>query len=140
MKLDGYKPYVVNPFEAASPRDYTAIVTKNNHTTRSISTTIDFPSGTYDLAVNYYDMYGGTSTYKLYLNGAVVATWHGNAQHFLGYTPSIYIDGLSAIRKTFHGVKVEKGDVLKIVGTPDGVEPAPIDYVAFLPPGIVDSL
>jgi alpha-glucuronidase len=138
MKLDGYKPYVVNPFEAASPSDYTAVVTKTNHTTGSVSTTLEYPSGTYDLAVNYYDMYGGKSTYKLYLNDAMVGMWHGNAEDFLGHDPSIYIDGHSAIRKTFYDVKIEKGDVLKIVGTPDGIEPAPLDYVAALPPGLVD--
>ena len=27
---------------------------------------------------------------------------------------------------------------IKIVGTPDGIEPAPLDYLAVLPPGIVD--
>ena len=138
MQMDGYKPYVVNPFEAASPSDYTAVVTSTNHTTGTVQTALDFPTGTYDVAVNYYDMYGGTSTYQLYLNDTMVGMWHGNAQDFLGYTPSIYIDGHSAIRKTFHGVEVKQGDVLKIVGTPGGVEPAPLDYVALLPPGVVD--
>lgn len=138
MELDEYKPYVVNPFEAATPRDYTAIVTSTNHTTGTAKTTLNFPSGTYDLAVNYYDMYGGKSTYHMYLNDAMVGMWYGNAEDFLGYTPSIYLDGHSAHRKTFRNVEVKKGDVLKIIGTPDGVEPAPIDYVALLPPGIVD--
>ena len=56
----------------------------------------------------------------------------------MGHTPSIYLDGHSAIRITFRNVKVKNGDVLRIVGTPDGVEPAPLDYVVFLPEGVVD--
>jgi alpha-glucuronidase len=68
----------------------------------------------------------------------MVGQWYGDAQSHLGNTPSIYLDGHSAIRKTFHNVKIAKGDTLKIVGIPDGVEPAPLDYVAVLPPGVVD--
>ncbi len=51
---------------------------------------------------------------------------------------SIYIDGHSATRITFSNVTVAKGDMLKIVGTPNGIEPAPLDYVSLLPLGIVD--
>ena len=96
MQLDGYKPYVVNPFEAASPRDYTAVVTNTNSTTGTAMAKLDYPTGTYDLAVNYYDMYGGMSTWKLYLNDDMIGTWNGNAQDFLGYTPSIYVSSKSS--------------------------------------------
>ena len=100
--------------------------------------TLNFVSGTYDIAVNYYDMYGGISAWKLYLNDNLIGEWIGNAENTLGHTPSIYLDGHSSIRKTFHKVKIAKGDTLKVVGKPDGVEPAPLDYVAVLPPGMVD--
>ena len=49
-----------------------------------------------------------------------------------------YIDGQAAARVTFKGVEVEKGQELKIVGHPDGNEPAPVDYVVFLPEGVLD--
>lgn len=136
MTLDGYKPYTVSPFETAS--NVTAIVTSTNTTTGTASHAIDFPSGTYNLAVNYYDMYGGTSQYKAYINNKLVGSWAGDAQSHLGHTPSIYLDGHSAIRITFKGVKVKKGDMLKIVGSPNGSEPAPLDYVSLLPEGVVD--
>ena len=138
MQLSGYKPYVVNPFEAATPRDYTAVVTKTNTTTGTAMTKLDYPSGTYDLAVGFFDMYGGKTTWRMYLNDKMVGQWYGNAEDFLGHTPSIYIDGHSAIRKTFHDVEIERGDVLKIIGIPHGIEPAPLDYIAVLPHGIVD--
>lgn len=136
MTLDGYKPYVVSPFETAS--DSVAIVTASNNTVGVATTTLDFPSGTYDLAVNYYDMYGGKSQWQIYLNGWQVGGWLGNSEETLSHTPSIYLDGHSAKRITLRGVKVKKGDTLKIVGTPSGVEPAPLDYISVLPQGVVD--
>lgn len=136
MSLDGYKTYSVSPFETASGT--VAIVTSSNDTAGTATTKIKFPSATYDLAINYYDLYGGQSEWKVYLNEKKVGEWLGNTEDILSHTPSIYLDGHSATRIKFKGVKVKKGDVLKIVGTPDGVEPAPLDYVALLPQGIVD--
>lgn len=136
MKLDGYKTYDVNPFETASGA--VAIVTTSNNTAGTASTKIEFPSGTYDLAVNYYDLYGGKSQWKVYLNNRNIGQWVGNSEETLSHTPSIYLDGHSATRVKFRGVKVKHGDILKIVGMPDGTEPAPLDYVAFLPEGILD--
>jgi alpha-glucuronidase len=35
-------------------------------------------------------------------------------------------------------VTIGRGDVLKITGVADGVEPAPLDYISVLPLGVVD--
>ena len=134
--LDGYKPYAVNPFETASKRN--AIVTSSNTTAGTATTKINFPSGTYNLAVNYYDLAVGRSKWEVYLNDQKVGNWTGNSDLTLGHAPVFYIDGHTATRITFPGVKVRKGDTLKIVGTPDGNEPAPLDYVSLLPEGVVD--
>jgi alpha-glucuronidase len=138
MELDGYEPYTVSPFETAS--NFTAIVTSTNSTTGTASTKISFPSGKYDLGINYFDMYGGNSTYNVSLNNELVGRWEGNIVDIgkLGHTPSIYLDGHSATRITFRDVQVKQGDVLTIVGNPSGVEPAPIDYVVLLPQGVID--
>lgn len=136
MTLSGYEPYAVSPFECAS--NYTAIVTTANTTVGTASTQLDFPSGTYDVGVNYFDLIGGVSTWQLYLNDKQLAQWIGNMEDTLGHAPSVYLDGTSNRRMTFHGVKIAKNDTLKIVGTPNGIEPAPLDYVVFLPPGVVD--
>lgn len=136
MVLDGYKAYTVNPFEMASNR--TAIVTVSNATAGTASTKISFQSGTYDIAVNYYDLIGGKANYQLLLNDEVLGKWVGNNEDTLGHAPSTFLDGHSATRISFRNVKIQKGDMLKIVGTPDGIEPAPLDYVAILPKGEVD--
>ncbi|KAJ5099834.1 hypothetical protein N7532_006835 [Penicillium argentinense] len=136
MSLDGYRPYTVSPFETASGS--VAIVTTSNETVGTATTNIKLPSGTYDLAVNYYDLYGGKSQWGVYVNDKKVGEWQGNNEDVFSHTPSIYLDGHSATRLKFRDVKVKKGDTLKIIGKPDGVEPAPLDYVALLPQGIVD--
>ncbi|KAI2909830.1 CAZyme family GH67 [Aspergillus niger] len=137
MGLDGYQTYTVSPFEAAS--NTTAIITTSNSTTGTARTSIKAPSGVYDIGVNYYDLYGGQSKWTLSVGDKVVGQWLGDMEHnSLGHTPSIYLDGHSATRITFHGVGIRQGDQLKIVGEANGVEPAPLDYIVLLPPGLVD--
>ncbi|KAJ2958152.1 hypothetical protein NQZ79_g6235 [Umbelopsis isabellina] len=132
MELEGYAPYKVSPFEAAS--NFTAITV--NNTVGTATATLKYPDGIYDLAVQYYDLYGGTSHYEIYLNKNLIGSFYSNTT--MGHTPSIYLDGISATRHTFHSVHIKLGDTLRIVGTPDENEPAPLDYVAILPPGILD--
>jgi alpha-glucuronidase len=136
MELDGYEPYLVSPFEAASGTY--CIVTSSNTTQGTASTTLDIESGTYDIAVNYYDQAIGNSTWELWLDDEMVETWKGDLEYTIGKAPVFYIDGQTATRITFKGVQVNNGSVLKIVGMPDGMEPAPVDYVSILPEGVVD--
>ncbi|KAK5651334.1 hypothetical protein OQA88_12567 [Cercophora sp. LCS_1] len=136
MKLEGYKSYLVSPFEAASK--FHCVVTETNSTVGTASTTLQVETGKYDLAVNYYDMALGNSTWSLFLDDGLVGKWKGDLEYELGRAPSPYIDGHTASRITFKSVSVKKGSTLKIVGQPDGLEPAPIDYVSILPEGIID--
>ena len=136
MKLDGFKLYNVSPFEAASGAR--CIVTADNSTTGTASTVLQFKTGKYDVAVNYYDMAIGNSTWELFIGKESVGKWKGDMEYKIGHAPSPYIDGHSATRITFKDVKVKKGDTLKIVGKPDGLEPAPVDYVSILPQGLID--
>lgn len=93
--------------------------------------------GRINIAMDYCDIRGGVSDYKMYLNGKQIGQRKGDAEHHLGHTPSFDLDGHSAIRKTFHDVEIKKGDMLRIVETPGGIEPAPLDYVAVLSKGLV---
>ncbi|EGS23032.1 alpha-glucuronidase-like protein [Thermochaetoides thermophila DSM 1495] len=137
MDLKGYRPYDVHPFESASGTK--CIVTETNSTVGVASTVLsNIKTGRYDVAVNYYDLAIGNSTWELFIDNQRVGKWKGDLEYTLGKAPTLYIDGQTATRITFKGVKVKKGSVLKIVGTPDGQEPAPVDYVSILPEGIVD--
>lgn len=136
MELDGYEVFDVSPFEAAS--GYKGIMTVANDTIGVATTTVGFDSGIYDLAVNYFDVIGGRAHWELSLSNKTVGEWVGNMEDTLGHAPSSLPDESSATRITFKGVKVQKGDLLRIVGTPDGTEAAFLDYVSILPQGVVD--
>lgn len=136
MELDGYDKYLVDPFEAASG-SY-CIVTSDNSTAGTASTTLEVESGTYDLAVNYYDQAHGNATWELFLDDDLVGSWNGDLEYIIGRAPSMYIDGQTAARVTFKGVEVESGSTLRVVGNPDGEEPAAVDYISVLPEGEID--
>jgi alpha-glucuronidase len=137
MALSGYKTVKVTPFECAS--NASAIQTVSNKAAGTASVVLDrVASGTYDLAVNYFDVVGGRATWQVYLGDSLVGTIRGALEDTLGKAGSTMLDGHSATRMTFNGVLVKAGDVLRIVGTPDGSELAPLDYVSLLPQGHVD--
>ncbi|KAI3339125.1 glycoside hydrolase superfamily [Ustulina deusta] len=136
MTLHRYRTTAVNPFEAASGLQI--VQTTDNSTAASAQTKLDFPSGTYDLTVAYYDLYEGEARYELFLNDESLGSWVGDLEHKLGYTLTRGIDGHSATRMTFRDVRVRKGDVVRIETLPNGRETAPLDYIAVLPAGVVD--
>lgn len=136
MRLTGYKVVPVTPREAASGGH--AVVAESNTAPATAAAELQFESGVYDIAVNYYDHLGGTSQYELLLDDKPVGRWSGNLIERLGHDFSEFVDSHSATRVYFRGVRVEKGAVLKIVGRPDGTELAPLDYVSVLPQGVVD--
>ncbi|KAF2451395.1 glycoside hydrolase family 67 protein [Karstenula rhodostoma CBS 690.94] len=74
MTLDSYKSYGVNPFHAASGAQ--AIVTASNSTIGTATTKVTFESGTYDVAVNYYDLIGGKAQYELHMNNRTIGSAH----------------------------------------------------------------
>ncbi|RDW84220.1 alpha-glucuronidase [Aspergillus mulundensis] len=136
MELDGYEPYLVSPFEAASG-SY-CIVTADNSTEGRASVALTVESGTYNVAVNYFDQAIGNSTWQLFLDDDLIGEWKGDLEYILGRAPSPYIDGQTATRITFKEVYVESRSTLTIVGVPDGKEPAPVDYISILPEGVID--
>ena len=136
MTLSGYQVVPVTPFETASK--YNAVVTTSNTTAGTASSTIKFPSGIYNVAVNYFDLNGGRAQYELHIGDKLIGKWFGNNEDNLGHEPFAYLDGHSATRITFPGIKIQKGETVKIVGVPNGAELAPLDYVSILPRGIVD--
>jgi alpha-glucuronidase len=136
MELSGYKIVPVTQAETASGGK--AIITTSKDAPGRAKIALNYPSGTYDIAVNYYDHLGGRSQYEIFLNKKSIGSWKGDLEDKLGHDFSEYLDGHSATRVTFPGVKVEKGDVVEIVGQPDGTELAPLDYISVLPQGTVD--
>lgn len=145
MKLDGYRIIDVVPYNAAS--NATAISVKSGRSSGTAMVTLNFTTGIYDIAVNYFDLFGGNSIYTLSINNKEVGRWTSDQRPWrgstqgpavLGRVPSYTITSGAAMRNTFKGIQVRHGDRLKIVGISDGSEPAPLDYISILPSGTVD--
>ncbi|CZS99642.1 probable Probable alpha-glucuronidase A [Rhynchosporium graminicola] len=151
MTLTGYKIVAVNPFESASKSKAVVIAantessnTPGSNSVKYVPTSatataiINFPSGVYDVAFNYFDLATGRAQYELYVGKTLVGKWIANNEDIFWHEPFERIDGHSATRKTFPGIRVQQGDELKVVGVSDRAEFAPFDYVSFLPQGVVD--
>lgn len=129
MTLSGYRATSVTPAETASGGR--AITVSSG--TGTASTKLKFPSGTYDVAVNYFDVNPGKARWQIAVNDKTIGEWQGDIESKLGKDPSDKLDGHSAARITFPNVTIAQGDTVKITGSPNGNEGAPLDYISFLP-------
>ncbi|KAF5568341.1 alpha-glucuronidase [Fusarium pseudoanthophilum] len=118
MSYSGYKTAVLDPIESAS--NATALETINNSTVATASTRLVFEPGKYDIAVVYLIFLAELRSGK--------RTWKANC----------WGNGASKAHATFPNVKIKRGDIFKVVGKADGAELAPLDFVAFLPQGVID--
>jgi alpha-glucuronidase len=129
MSTQGYKPIDVNPWETASGGK---AVVCTAAPTCTLDTTLNRPAGTYTIAVQYFDLRSGVSTYDLLLNGTPIAHWSADAK----LPPAVddpHLDGHTSTRFTVPNVRLAPGDTLTLRGTPEGKEPAPVDYIEITP-------
>jgi len=121
MELTGYVPVAVTPWETAS--EGRAVVCKGLGGC-SASSTFARPDGWYDVAVQYFDLRNGASRFTLQVNGTAVDEWTADDA-----LPSNKMDGHTATRHVVSGVALHKGDTIRVIGAPEGEEPAPLDYL-----------
>jgi alpha-glucuronidase len=125
MQAQGYKPIGVVPWETASGGK---AVVCSDAAACSLTTTLSRPAGSYTIAVQYFDLNTGSSHYELLLNGEPVASWKADRS-----LPSSKLDGHTSTRFTVPALHLAPGDTLTLRGTPDGKEPAPVDYIEIDP-------
>ncbi len=125
MTLDGYAPVDVRPWETASGGK--AVVCKDRAQC-SLSVTWEKPDGWYDIAVQYFDFRNGASRYTLQVAGHTIDSWAADLN-----LPDNRIDGNTSTRHTLESVALHRGDLLRLIGRPDGMEPAPVDYIQVTP-------
>jgi alpha-glucuronidase len=125
MQLSGYTPVDITPWETASGGKAIAC---RDHNLCIATVTLDRPAGMYDIAIQYFDLRHGASTYRAYLNDKFLKEWRAD-----NLLPGDQMSGDTSTRITLRGVALKPGDVLKIEGQPDGGEPAPLDYVEISP-------
>lgn len=131
MQLSGYEPVDVTPWETASGGK---AVECSGQSSCTASFRFDRKRGRYEVAVQYFDLNDGVSHYKLLVNGREVGSWVAD-----DHLPSDKMNGHTSTRYTATNVELKPGDMVKIEGTPDASEPAPLDYVEITPEGNMTS-
>jgi alpha-glucuronidase len=115
MRSVGYKTFDVTPWETASGGKAVECHEAKGCT---LTTTLSKPAGTYDIAVQYFDIWDGVSNYTLSVNGATIATWKADDK----LPPAQFdehLDGQTSTRYTARHVAVKPGDLLELRGVPD---------------------
>jgi alpha-glucuronidase len=84
-------------------------------------------AGRYSIAVQYFDLQGGTAKFTLAINDHPAATWLADAN-----LPSTRPNGDNSTRHTIPSIDLKPGDVIRIEGTPDGPDPAALDYIEII--------
>jgi alpha-glucuronidase len=115
MKTGGYETVDVKPWETASGGKAVECKDASGCT---LTATLQKPSGTYDLAVQYFDIWGGASSYTLSVNGAQIAAWKAD-NTLPPAMPDPRPDGETSTRYTVRNVTLKPGDVLELRGVPD---------------------
>jgi alpha-glucuronidase len=153
MQTGGYEPIEVKPWETASGGKAMVCHVVAGCT---LSTVIDKPTGTYNVAVQYFDMWLGASHYELLVNDKRIAAW--GADNML--PPAQYDaapDGQTSTRYLAQSISLHHGDTLMLravpdmraelqnatpppqangsAGTRDFREYAPVDYIDIGPSG-----
>ena len=128
-RLTGYKAIDVTPWEDASRGKAVACETAADAATKSCAAewTWTGAAGSYNLAAQYFDLQGGVAQFTMEVNGKAVATWTADAE-----LPSKRPNGDNSTRFTTRVVELKAGDAIRVEGTPEGSDPAALDYVEVL--------
>jgi hypothetical protein len=90
--------------------------------------------GRYNIAIQYFDLQGGAARFTFSVNNQPAATWQADAT-----LPSNHPNGDNSTRRTIPSIALNRGDALRIEGTPDGPDPAAFDYIELTPVHPADS-
>ncbi len=132
-RLTGYKVIAVTPWEDASGGKAVACDQRSASGACTAEWTYAGPAGRFDIAVQYFDLQGGVAHFALDVNGKADASWAADAT-----LPSRRPNGDNSTRYTARGpdgrgIDLKPGDTLRVEGTPDGSDPAALDYIEIDP-------
>jgi alpha-glucuronidase len=130
MRLDGYSPVDVTPWESAGGGK--AVVCGAEKC--SAEMTWDGADGWYDVAVRCFDEMHGESKYSVEVAGRVVEEWKADLN-----LPNDRLNGHTSTRQVVRAVALHKGDVLMLTAWPDGMEKAPLDYFEIVPVSVTHA-
>jgi len=123
-RLTGYKVIDVTPWEDASGGK---AVSCAGQTRCAAEWTYTGAAGRFNIAVQYFDLEGGDAKFAIEVNGQPAGAWTADAK-----LPSPHPHGDNSTRHVVREVTLKTGDVIRVGGTPDGEDPAALDYVEVL--------
>ncbi|HMD98960.1 MAG TPA: alpha-glucuronidase family glycosyl hydrolase, partial [Terriglobia bacterium] len=126
MKLEGYQVVDVTPWETASGGKAAECTSLAPSSAQRCTASFRYngAAGWRDLSVEYFDQNNGASRFRVYVGAQLVDEWIAD-----DHLPSRKPDGSSSTRRRITGLALRPGDEIRIEGTPDGEEYAPLDYV-----------
>jgi alpha-glucuronidase len=124
MKLEGYTVSDITPWEAASGgKAVTCPAAKCTAAMR-----YEGKPGWYTLHVQYFDLNGAVSRFKLWIGNQLIDEWAAEDR-----LPARKLDASSSTRRVVSGIALRPGDEIRIEGVPAARELAALDYVEILP-------
>lgn len=124
-RLAGYKVIDVNPWEDASGGK---AVSCEGPQACTAEWTYQGTPGRFNIAIQYFDLQGGTARFELAIDGQARGAWDADAQ-----LPSRHPHGDNSTRHIVHDIMLKHGDTIRLKGIPDAADPAAVDYVEILP-------
>lgn len=121
--LTGYQIIDVKPWEDASGGKAVSC----SQSSCSAEWTYSGAKGSFDVAVQYFDMHEGIAKFSLEVNGkpaGLNAAWSADAN-----LPSRQPNGDNSTRHIVRNVALKPGDLIRITAAPDGGDPAALDYI-----------
>ena len=121
MRLERFEVRDVTPWETASAGKGVVCQVQGG-----CAATYDYKgaAGQRDVVVQYFDQSDGESAFRLLVGTREIARWKADRN-----LPHVESNGHTATRRTFTGVALAPGDVVRLEATPDRQEPAPLDYI-----------
>ncbi len=120
MRLEGYTPVPVTPWEAASG----GMAVSCPISQCAASFVFEGRPGRHEIRVRYFDQNNGAARFRLFVNGELLDQWVAS-----GRLPSKKIDGTSSSLRIAPVVALKSGDEIRIEGAADGEESAALDYI-----------
>jgi alpha-glucuronidase len=121
MQLQGYVPFNVTPWESASGGKAVGCPVSEKRCAAILQ--FGGAAGQYELDVQYFDQNNGASRFRVYLGDTVVDEWLADDD-----LPATKPNADCSTRRLID-LRLRPGDAIRIEGTPDGGERAPLDYV-----------
>jgi alpha-glucuronidase len=126
MRLEGYTVSDIKPWETASGGK--AITCPQAKCTAELR--YEGAPGWYELRVQYFDLSGAVSRFRLLVGTQLVDEWSAS-----DHLPARKLDSSSSTRRVISAVALRPGDEIRVEGFPEGREPAALDYLEIVPAG-----